>query len=192
MIDRVVPKLGGGICEVPVVFKWLARGLLDGSCCFAGEESAGACFLRRDGTVWTPDKDGLIMSLLGCEIAARTGREPGERFRGVTAEFGIPCHIHLDSAATPEQRARLKMLSQRAVKESTLTGDSITAKLTQAPGNNAPLGGRKVVTAKGWFDARPSGTEDIYKIYAESFRDESHQEDIVTEARELVDHALTS
>jgi phosphoglucomutase len=190
MIDRVVQKLGRPLCEVPVGFKWFAPGLFDGSFCFGGEESAGASFLRQDGTVWTTDKDGPIMDLLAAEITARTGKDPGEHFGELTAEFGTPYYTRIDAAATPEQKARLGKLSPEAVRESNLAGEPITAKLTRAPGNNAPIGGLKVTTASGWFAARPSGTENIYKIYAESFRDEKHLQTIVTEARRIVDNAL--
>ena len=170
MIDRVVAKLGRRLCEVPVGFKWFVPGLFDGSCCFGGEESAGASFLRHDGTVWTTDKDGPIMNLLAAEITARTGKDPGEHYRELTAEFGNPLYTRIDAAATPEQKERLGKLSPDAVTASTLAGDQITAKLTKAPGNNASIGGLKVITANGWFAARPSGTENIYKIYAESFK----------------------
>jgi phosphoglucomutase len=190
MIDRVVQKLARRLCEVPVGFKWFAPGLFDGSFCFGGEESAGASFLRRDGTVWTTDKDGPVMDLLAAEITARTGREPGEHFRELTAEFGTPYYTRIDAPATPEQKAQLGKLSPEAVKESQLAGEPIIAKLARAPGNNAPIGGLKVVTTNGWFAARPSGTENIYKIYAESFRDEKHLERIVTEAQRMVDNAL--
>jgi phosphoglucomutase len=190
MIDRVVNKLGRRLSEVPVGFKWFVSGLYDGSFCFGGEESAGASFLRRDGTVWTTDKDGPIMDLLAAEILARTGKDPGEHFRELAAEFGMPFYTRIDAAATPEQKARLEKLSPEAVKESDLAGECITAKLTRALGNNAPIGGLKVVAASGWFAARPSGTENIYKIYAESFKDESHLEQIVGEARQIVNNAL--
>jgi phosphoglucomutase len=190
MIDRVVHKLGGRLSEVPVGFKWFAMGLFDGSYCFGGEESAGASFLRRDGGVWVTDKDGLIMDLLAAEITARTGRDPGEHYRELTAEFGTPYYTRIDAPATPEQKAKLGKLSPDAVKESNLAGEPITAKLTRAPGNNAPIGGLKVVAASGWFAARPSGTENIYKIYAESFRDEKHLNAIVGEAQEIVKNAL--
>ncbi len=192
MIDRVVDKLGRPLCEVPVGFKWFSPGLFDGSFCFGGEESAGASFLRQDGTVWTTDKDGLIMDLLAAEITARTGRDPGEHFRELAAEFGMPYYTRIDAAATPEQKARLGKLSPEAVKESDLAGEKITAKLTRAPGNNAPIGGLKVTSASGWFAARPSGTENIYKIYAESFRDEQHLQTIVAEAEQIVSHALAA
>jgi phosphoglucomutase len=190
MIDRVVNKLDRRLCETPVGFKWFAPGLFDGSLGFGGEESAGASFLRRDGTVWTTDKDGPIMDLLAAEITAVTGKDPGEHFRELTAEFGTPYYTRIDAAATPEQKASLAKLSPEAVKESKLAGDVITAKLTRAPGNNAAIGGLKVVTASGWFAARPSGTENIYKIYAESFRDEQHLQTIVNEAQKIVNNAL--
>ena len=191
MIDRVVEKLGRRLYEVPVGFKWFVPGLFDGSCCFGGEESAGASFLRRDGTVWTTDKDGPIMDLLAAEITARTGKDPGEHYRELTAEFGTPYYTRIDAPATPEQKARLKNLSPEAVKESTLAGEPITAKLTRAPGNNAPIGGLKVIARSGWFAARPSGTENIYKIYAESFKDEAHLDAIVDEARRMVNAAVS-
>jgi phosphoglucomutase len=190
MIDRVVHQLGRRLCEVPVGFKWFTPGLFDGSCCFGGEESAGASFLRHDGSVWTTDKDGPIMDLLAAEITARTGKDPGEHYRELTAEFGAPCYTRIDAPATPEQKARLQKLSPEAVKESELAGERITARLTRAPGNNAPIGGLKVVAASGWFAARPSGTENIYKIYAESFKDQAHLDRIVNEAQGIVSNAL--
>jgi phosphoglucomutase len=190
MIDRVVAKLGRKLSEVPVGFKWFAPGLFDGTCCFGGEESAGASFLRRDGTVWTTDKDGIIMDLLAAEITATTGKDPGEHFQELAAEFGMPYYTRIDAPATPEQKAKLGKLSPESVKESALAGEAITAKLTRAPGNDAAIGGLKVVTASGWFAARPSGTENIYKIYAESFKDESHLDAIVGEAQQIVDNAL--
>ena len=190
MIDRVVAKLGRKLCETPVGFKWFAPGLFDGSFCFGGEESAGASFLRRDGTVWTTDKDGPIMNLLAAEITAVTGKDPGEHFRALTAEFGTPFYTRIDAAASPEQKAKLSKLSPEAVKESKLAGEAITAKLTKAPGNHAAIGGLKVTTANGWFAARPSGTENIYKIYAESFRDEAHLKTIVSEAQQIVTNSL--
>jgi phosphoglucomutase len=190
LIDRVVSKLGRRLAEVPVGFKYFAPGLLDGSVCFGGEESAGASFLRQDGTVWTTDKDGILMDLLAAEITARTGKDPGEHFRALAAEFGTPYYTRIDAPATPEQKARLEKLSPEAVKESDLAGEPITAKLTRAPGNNEPIGGLKVVAANGWFAARPSGTENLYKVYAESFRDEKHLETIVAEAQSIVLHAL--
>jgi phosphoglucomutase len=192
LIDRVVGALGRTLCEVPVGFKWFVEGLFDGSCCFGGEESAGASFLRRDGTVWTTDKDGLIMDLLAAEITARTGKDPGEHYRELTAQLGTPYYTRIDAPATPEQKARLQKLSPESVRESSLAGEPILAKLTRAPGNNAPIGGLKVVAANGWFAARPSGTENIYKVYAESFRDEAHLDAIVSEAKEIVSNALSS
>ena len=192
MIDHVTGKLGRRLCEVPVGFKWFSPGLFDGSLCFGGEESAGATFLRMDGTVWTTDKDGPIMNLLAAEMTAVTGRDPGEHFRDLTGEFGKPSYTRIDAPATPEQKARLAQLAPEAVKESQLAGELITAKLTRAPGNHAPIGGLKVVTAGGWFAARPSGTENIYKSYAESFRDEVHLQTILGEAREIVKNALNS
>jgi len=190
MIDRVVEKLGRRLAEVPVGFKWFVPGLFEGSLCFGGEESAGASFLRHDGTVWTTDKDGVIMNLLAAEITARTGKDPGEHYRELTEEFGAPCYMRIDAPATPEQKARLAKLSPAAVKASRLAGEPITAKLTRAPANDAPIGGLKVVAASGWFAARPSGTENIYKIYAESFKSEGHLEALVREAREIVNDAL--
>ena len=190
MIDRVVNKLGRKLCETPVGFKWFVSGLVDGLFCFGGEESAGASFLRFDGTVWTTDKDGPIMDLLAAEITARTGKDPGEHYRELTAEFGAPAYTRIDAPATPEQKARLQKLSPEAVKEATLAGEPIIAKLTKAPGNRAPIGGLKVVSENGWFAARPSGTEHIYKIYAESFKGESHLKAIVKEAQEIVNNAL--
>jgi len=190
VIDRVVERLGRRLYEVPVGFKWFVPGLFDGSCCFGGEESAGASFLRHDGAVWTTDKDGPIMDLLAAEITARTGKDPGEHYDELVAEFGAFHYTRVDAAATPEQKARLQQLSPEAVTTQTLAGDRITAKLTKAPGNGAPIGGLKIVTTGGWFAARPSGTEDIYKIYAESFRDAAHLDALVGEAHELVDTAI--
>jgi len=191
MIDRVVQKLGRQLREVPVGFKWFVPGLIDGSYCFGGEESAGASFLRRDGTVWTTDKDGPIMDLLAAEITARTGKDPGEHYHEMTKEFGTPYYTRIDAPASPEQKAKLQKLSPEAVKESNLAGEPISAKLTNAPGNQAPIGGLKVVAASGWFAARPSGTENIYKIYAESFKSETHLNAIVSEAQEMVNNALS-
>ena len=192
MIDKVVEKLGRRLCEVPVGFKWFAPGLFDGSYCFGGEESAGASFLRFDGTVWTTDKDGPIMDLLAAEITAVTGKDPGQHYLEMAAEFGTPYYTRIDAPATSDERSRLEKLSPNAVKESNLAGERIIAKLTRAPGNDAPIGGLKVVAATGWFAARPSGTEDIYKIYAESFRDQAHLDAIVSEAQEIVNNALNS
>ena len=190
MIDRVVNKLRRRLCETPVGFKWFAPGLFDGSFCFGGEESAGASFLRGDGTAWATDKDGPIMALLAAEIKAVTGKDPGEHFAELAAEFGMPYYTRIDAPATPEQKAKLAELSPGEVKESTMAGEPIMAKLTRAPGNNAPIGGLKVVAASGWFAARPSGTENIYKIYAESFKDETHLDAIVEEAQQIVKNAL--
>ena len=190
MIDRVVEKLGHQLYEVPVGFKWFVPGLLDGSVCFGGEESAGASFLRRDGTVWTTDKDGPIMDLLAAEVMARTGKDPGLHYRELTEEFGSPFYTRIDAPASPEQKRKLQKLSPDSVKESQLAGEPIVAKLTKAPGNHAPIGGLKVVAKSGWFAARPSGTENIYKIYAESIKDESHLNVIISEAQEIVSNAL--
>lgn len=192
MIDRVAQKLGRRLSEVPVGFKWFVPGLVDGSFCFGGEESAGASFLRRDGTVWTTDKDGPIMDLLAAEITARTSKDPGEHYRELTAEFGTPYYTRIDASATPEQKAKLRKLSPDTVKESDLAGEPITAKLTKAPGNQAAIDGLKVTAKRGWFAARPSGTENIYKIYAESFQSESHLHAILSEAQEIVNNALGS
>ncbi len=190
MIDRVVKNLGRRLAEVPVGFKWFAPGLFDGSICFGGEESAGASFLRRDGSVWTTDKDGIILALLAAEITARTGKDPGVHYRELTTTFGTPYYTRIDAPASPEEKARLQMLSPEAVKAGTMAGESIVAKLTRAPANNEPIGGLKVATANGWFAARPSGTENIYKIYAESFTSQSHLDAIVAEARQIVGDAL--
>jgi phosphoglucomutase len=192
MIDKVVGKLGRRLCEVPVGFKWFVPGLFDGSLCFGGEESAGASFLRLDGSVWSTDKDGLIMDLLAAEITAVTGKDPGEHYGELTSEFGTPYYTRIDAPATPEQKSKLQKLSPEAVKESRLAGEKITARLTRAPGNDAPVGGLKVVAPSGWFAARPSGTENIYKIYAESFRDQAHLDAIVSEAQQIVNNALNS
>src|SRR5215471_1691116 len=192
MIDRVVRKLGRDLREVPVGFKWFVPGLVDGSYCFGGEESAGVSFLRLDGTVWTTDKDGPLMDLLAAEITACTGKDPGEHYNELTAEFGTPYYTRIDEPASPEQKNKLKRLSSEAVKESDLAGELITAKLTRAPGNNATIGGLKVIAASGWFAARPSGTENIYKIYAESFKSQTHLNAIVSEAQAIVNNALTS
>jgi phosphoglucomutase len=192
MIDRVVNKLGRKLSEVPVGFKWFVPGLVDGSYCFGGEESAGASFLRLDGTAWTTDKDGPIMDLLAAEITARTGKNPGEHYRELTAEFGTPYYTRIYAPATPEQKAKLAKLTPDAVKESDLASEPITAKLTKAPGNDAPIGGLKVVAESGWFAARPSGTENIYKIYAESFKSQTHLNAILSEAQEMVNNALGS
>jgi phosphoglucomutase len=192
MIDRVVAKLGRRLSEMPVGFKWFAPGLFDGTVCFGGEESAGASFLRRDGLVWTTDKDGMIPGLLAAEMTATTGKDPGEHYRALTEEFGTPYYVRIDAPATPAEKARLEKLSPESVTESHLAGEPITAKLTRAPGNDAPIGGLKVVSASGWFAARPSGTENLYKIYAESFKDQAHLDTLVSEARAMVSRALSS
>ena len=192
MIDRAVNKLGRELLEVPVGFKWFVPGFFDGSCCFGGEESAGASFLRLDGMVWSTDKDGLIMDLLAAEITARTGKDPGQHYRELTAAFGDSYYTRIDAPATPEQKTKLQKLSPDDVKESDLGGEPITGKLTKASGNHAPIGGLKVVSASGWFAARPSGTENIYKIYAESFKSQEHLNALVSEAREIVNNAQRS
>ena len=186
MIDFVAKSLRRKLVEVPVGFKWFVDGLLDGSLGFGGEESAGASFLRRDGTVWTTDKDGLIMGLLAAEMLSRTGKDPGQLYAELTSRFGDPVYQRIDAPANAEQKAVLAKLSPSDVNETELAGDKITAMLTTAPGNGAPLGGLKVVTSRGWFAARPSGTEDVYKIYAESFAGEEHLRRLQTEAQELI------
>jgi phosphoglucomutase len=191
IIDRVADDLGRRLVEVPVGFKWFVRGLADGSLGFAGEESAGASFLRRDGTPWSTDKDGLIPCLLAAEMTARDGRDPGERYRGLVERFGEFDYKRTDVEATPEEKAVLKKLSPDQVSSDELAGEAITAVLTDAPGNGAAIGGLKVVSAGGWFAARPSGTEDVYKVYAESFRGEEHLDRIVEEAQEIVKGALS-
>ncbi len=186
LIDRVAAHLGRPLSEVPVGFKWFVDGLIDGSYGFGGEESAGASFLRKDGTVWTTDKDGIIMDLLAAEITATTGRDPGEHYNGLQERFGSPVYERSDAPATPEEQAVLKDLTPDAVGAKELAGEPILAKLTHAPGNNAPIGGLKVVTRSGWFAARPSGTEHIYKIYAESFEGAEHLRRIQEEAQAMV------
>jgi phosphoglucomutase len=190
LIDRVVASLGRKLMEVPVGFKWFAPGLFDGSVCFGGEESAGASFLKRDGTVWSTDKDGPLLALLAAEITATTGKDPGEHYRELTAQFGAPAYTRIDAPATPEQKDKLKKLSPENVRATEMAGEPITAKLTRAPGNNAAIGGLKVTTENGWFAARPSGTENIYKIYAESFKGEDHLQRIVGEVQQIVTDAL--
>jgi len=190
MIDRVAEHLGRKLAEVPVGFKWFVDGLLSGAYGFGGEESAGASFLRRDGTVWTTDKDGIILALLAAEITAVTGRDPGEHYQALAAQFGASVYDRIDAPANAAQRNALKNLSADAVDAAELAGDKIVAKLTHAPGNGAAIGGLKVVTANGWFAARPSGTENIYKIYAESFIDEAHLRRIQTEAQAIVNGAF--
>jgi phosphoglucomutase len=191
IVDRVVAAAGRRLLEVPVGFKYFAPGLFDGTCCFGGEESAGASFLRKDGTVWTTDKDGLLLCLLAAEMTARTGKDPGQLYAELAAKHGAPFYTRIDAPATLEQKSAFKRLSPEDVSAKTLGGDPITAKLTKAPGNNAPIGGLKVTTAQGWFAARPSGTENICKVYAESFRSAAHLDAIVAEARVMLDRALT-
>ncbi|HWE92523.1 MAG TPA: phosphoglucomutase (alpha-D-glucose-1,6-bisphosphate-dependent) [Tepidisphaeraceae bacterium] len=190
IIDRVAASIGRKLVEVPVGFKWFVDGLFDGSLGFGGEESAGASFLRRDGSVWSTDKDGIIMDLLAAEMTAITGKDPGEHFREIAGQFGTPYYARSDEPATPAQKAVLKKLSPEAVSETMLAGEPITARLTRAPGNNAPVGGLKVTAANGWFAARPSGTENVYKIYAESFKSPEHLEQIRADARQIVARAL--
>ncbi len=190
MIDRVVDGLERKFLEVPVGFKWFSTGLLEGSLCFGGEESAGASFLRKDGTVWTTDKDGIILGLLAAEITAVTGRDPGQYYQDLAGKYGAPFYVRIDTAVSREQKAAFKQLTPERVDAQALAGDVITAKLTRAPGNGAAIGGLKVTTANGWFAARPSGTEDVYKLYAESFVSAEHLERIVAEARAMVAAAL--
>ena len=192
MIDRVATHLGRRLVEVPVGFKWFVDGLLDGSLGFGGEESAGASFLRRDGTVWTTDKDGIIMGLLAAEMMARTGKDPGEIYQALTQQFGAPVYQRIDAPASPEQKALLAKLSPDQVTAHQLAGDPILSMLTTAPGNGAALGGLKVSTARGWFAARPSGTEDVYKLYAESFAGEDHLRAIQREAQALLARVLAA
>ncbi|MBK6741529.1 MAG: phosphoglucomutase (alpha-D-glucose-1,6-bisphosphate-dependent) [Hydrogenophilales bacterium] len=190
MIDRVVNGLGRKFVEVPVGFKWFSQGLLEGTFCFGGEESAGASFLRRDGSVWTTDKDGIILGLLAAEITAVTGTDPGRHYQELAAKYGAPFYVRIDAAATPAQKAAFKQLTPEKVTAATLAGEAITGKFTKAPGNGAAIGGLKVATENGWFAARPSGTEDIYKIYAESFKSAEHLDAIVREAQAIVSDAL--
>jgi phosphoglucomutase len=192
VIDRVAAKVGRALLEVPVGFKWFVPGLIDGSLGFGGEESAGASFLRRDGTVWATDKDGIIMDLLAVELMARTGRDPSELYKDLTRELGAPVYERIDAPATAEQKAVLLKLSPQDIKASELAGDPIQAMLTTAPGNGAAIGGLKVVTAHGWFAARPSGTEEVYKLYAESFRGSEHLRRIQEEAQALISRALAA
>jgi phosphoglucomutase len=191
-IDRVAKHLKRKLSEVPVGFKWFVDGLIDGSYGFGGEESAGASFLRKDGTVWTTDKDGLIMDLLAAEITAKTERDPGEQYASLVEMFGNPVYERIDAAATPAQKAVLKKLSPNQITASVLAGEKILATLTEAPGNGAPIGGLKVVTENGWFAARPSGTEDIYKVYAESFKGKEHLTQIQEEAQAVISAAFSS
>jgi phosphoglucomutase len=190
MIDRVGKEIGRKVYEVPVGFKWFVNGLLDGSFGFGGEESAGASFLKKNGTVWTTDKDGIIMDLLAAEITAKTGKDPGLHYKDLTDRLGNPIYKRIDAPATPEQKARLSKLSPEDVTASSLAGDAILDKMTKAPGNQAAIGGLKVTTDSGWFAARPSGTENVYKIYAESFKNEEHLQRIFKEAEEIVSETL--
>jgi len=190
IIDRVAGGLNRPMLEVPVGFKWFVAGLIDGPLGFVGEESVGATFLRKFGQVWTTDKDGLIPGLLSAEMTARTGRDPGELYRELTQKYGDPTYQRIDAAATREQKAKLGKLSPSQVTAKELAGEPITAILTEAPGNHAPIGGLKVTTENGWFAARPSGTEDVYKIYAESFKGDGHLKQIQTEAQHLVNAAI--
>jgi phosphoglucomutase len=190
LIDRVVAGLGRTLWEVPVGFKWFTPGLFDGTCCFGGEESAGASFLRRNGAVWSTDKDGLILGLLAAEITACTGKDPGVHYGELTAQFGTPHYTRIDAPASPEEKSLLKKLAPEAVTATELAGEPITAKLTRAPGNNAPIGGLKVVSDSGWFAARPSGTENLYKLYAESLKSADHLNAIVAQAQKIVSRAL--
>jgi phosphoglucomutase len=190
LIDFVTRGAGRQLTEVPVGFKWFAPSLFDGRICFGGEESAGASFVREDGSVWTTDKDGVIMALLAAEITARTGRDPGRHYEDLARSYGTPYYTRIDAPATPDQKARLKKLSPDSVTATRLAGEEIVSRLTRAPGNGEPIDGLKVIAPSGWFAARPSGTENIYKIYAESFRSQSHLEDIVAEAQRIVDEAL--
>jgi phosphoglucomutase len=190
LIDRVVADRGHQLLEVPVGFKWFAPGLFDGSCCFGGEESAGASFLRRDGAVWTTDKDGLLLGLLAAEMTAVTGRDPGEQYAALTARLGAPVYTRIDTPCSPAEKVLFKRLTPEAITATTLAGDRIESRLTRAPGNGAPIGGLKVTTRDGWFAARPSGTENVYKLYAESFRDAEHLERIVAEAGAMVGRVL--
>jgi phosphoglucomutase len=192
LIDRVVASLKRKLCEVPVGFKWFAPGLFDGSCCFGGEESAGASFLRRDGTVWTTDKDGPIMGLLAAEITATTGKDPGEHYQELASAYGEPSYTRIDAPATPKEKTALKNLKPEAVTARELAGEPIEAKLTNAPGNGAAIGGLKVVSRSGWFAARPSGTENVYKLYAESFKGQEHLQQIVHQAQEIVSRTLAA
>jgi phosphoglucomutase len=192
MLDRVAASLGRAVVEVPVGFKWFVAGLRDGSLGFAGEESAGASLLRKDGSVWTTDKDGIALDLLAAEITAKTGKDPGEHYAALTAQFGSPEYARVDAPATPAQKQALSELTETDVTADTLAGEPIVQKLTKAPGNGKKIGGLKVVAENGWFAARPSGTEDVYKIYAESFKGKEHLARIQEDAKALVDRVLSS
>jgi phosphoglucomutase len=191
MIDRVAASRERRLVEVPVGFKWFVSGLLDGSLGFGGEESAGASFLMKDGSAWSTDKDGLILDLLAAELTAVTGKDPGEQYRALTAAFGEPAYERIDAPASPAQKAALKKLSPDSVKVAELGGEAVRAVLSHAPGNGAPIGGIKVVAESAWFAARPSGTEDVYKIYAESFRGPEHLKQVQAEAKRVVDGVLS-
>ena len=191
MIDRVAEAIGKPLVEVPVGFKWFVPGLMDGSFGFGGEESAGASFLRRDGSTWTTDKDGLLLALLASEILGATGKTPSQHYADLVAEHGDPAYARIDAPATRVEKAKLGALSPDDVSATTLAGEEITGKLTEAPGNGAKVGGLKVTTESAWFAARPSGTEDVYKIYAESFRGAEHLAQVQDEAREVVSAALS-
>jgi len=190
MIDRVAKSINRNLAEVPVGFKWFVDGLLNGTYGFGGEESAGASFLKKDGTVWSTDKDGIILNLLSAEITAKTGKDPSEHYRELEEQFGSPVYERLDAPATTEEKAVLKDLSPDQVTASELAGEPIIKKITRAPGNDAPIGGLKVETENGWFAARPSGTEDIYKIYTESFKGKGHLKQIQEQAKEIVNDVL--
>jgi phosphoglucomutase len=190
LIDRVVRSSARTLWEVPVGFKWFTPRLYDGTCCFGGEESAGASFLRRDGTVWTTDKDGIILGLLAAEITAVTGKDPGVHFQEIVSEFGMPFYTRIDAPVSSEQKNRLQKLSPEAVTATELAGEPITAKLIRAPGNDALIGGLKVVSPSGWFAARPSGTEQIYKLYAESLKSAEHLAQIVEQAQAIVSRSI--
>ena len=192
MIDRVVARLGRTVCDVPVGFKWFSSGLIDRSLCFGGEESAGATFSRIDGTVWTTDKDGMVPALLSAEILAVTGRDPGEHYQLLTKNLGESFYDRVEAKATAAQRAQLGKISADKIVSKTLAGEKIQKILTAAPGNNAAIGGIKIETENGWFAARPSGTEDIYKIYAESFKSDEHLKSILEEAQAIVDSSLSA
>jgi len=191
IIDRVVATVGRRLTEVPVGFKWFVEGLFEGSCCFGGEESAGASFLKKDGTVWTTDKDGLIMNLLAAEITARTGKDPGEIYKELIEQLGYSWYTRVDAPISPDEKAIMANLTAEMIVAKEIAGEPITEKLTKAPGNGASIGGLKILSSNGWFAVRPSGTENIYKIYAESFKSESHLQTIVNEAHQIVKNALT-
>jgi phosphoglucomutase len=186
----VVRSLGRALAEVPVGFKWFSQGLQEGTFCFGGEESAGASFLEREGAAWVTDKDGILLDLLAAELTARSGKDPGEHYRELTSEFGEPLYTRIDVRATPEEKKRLSAMDRESITASELAGEPIEAVLTHAPANNAPIGGVKVIARNGWFAARPSGTENIYKVYAESFRGPDHLDAIVRQAEQIVADAL--